>query len=330
MVLILAGVTLLVAPPTSAHELPSVPSPAYGNASGDVFPSGGQTFVPVDPANPRVPDEPPIPGIVPGNLSSLSRGEEAGSTATIAVPTPDGQVRIPVILEPPTLPNPVDPVGEENLTATVSPPMPSAGIPDPAAPGAADSAVVTDLPRLLSPAGAVGLAAGSAAAVSAGAHVSFEMRWRDYFPLASLLARLRRDRLLEHPTRRLVYAQIRETPGIRYRELLRTLGLPRGSLSFHLSQLERGGYVRSVRILGRTHFFVGESPPGPEALLLTVRQRRILEYLQSAPGASQREISAALGMSRSNVSYNIRALRALGLVEVRRSGQAARCFPCQG
>jgi predicted transcriptional regulator len=165
-----------------------------------------------------------------------------------------------------------------------------------------------------------------AAAVAVAGYVHQDVRWRDFAPLAGLFTRIRREKLLEHPVRELIYTEIRSNPGIHYRELLRKLGMPNGSLAFHFHHLERAGYIRSRRARGRRHLFSTELLPSTDSFLVTDRQRRILEFLRSRPGASERLIVKSLGMSRSNVSYHIGVLRSLGLVRTRRVGGRTLCY----
>lgn len=117
--------------------------------------------------------------------------------------------------------------------------------------------------------------------------------------------------------RRLVCETIHERPGIHYRELLRTVGLSNGTLAFHLDHLERGGYVRSFRVHGRRRLFPVGLRPQPQDFLITERQRGIVRFLRESPGASQHEVRQALALSRSSVSYNLRALVDLRIVEAR-------------
>lgn len=174
------------------------------------------------------------------------------------------------------------------------------------------------------PAAVLGVALQAGGTVAAAAYLSeglrpFEWaRWRDSLAALPLASRLRRDRLLDHPVRRLIYDSIRDHPGVHYRELLRLLGVSNGTLSFHLSHLERAGFVRSFRARGRKLLLPTDRDPRPGDFLVTERQRAIVEHLRGSPGASQRDVSSALGLSRSSVSYNLRILCALRIVEATR------------
>jgi DNA-binding MarR family transcriptional regulator len=151
-------------------------------------------------------------------------------------------------------------------------------------------------------------------------------RWRSSFATFPLIARLRRDRLLEHPVRRLIYDTVRAHPGVHYRELLRLLGISNGTLAFHLTRLERAGFVRSLRVRGRKVFLSTDRESRPGDFLVSERQVRIVEFLRTRPGSSQREIMDSLALSRSSVSYNVRSLCALEIVVARRDDGVSRYY----
>jgi len=56
---------------------------------------------------------------------------------------------------------------------------------------------------------------------------------------------------LRHGSKSLILNQIEESPGIRYRELLRLTGLTNGGLEYHLKILEKSQQVRVDRHDGR-------------------------------------------------------------------------------
>lgn len=91
--------------------------------------------------------------------------------------------------------------------------------------------------------------------------------------------------------------------------------------------LERAGYLRSVRVRGRRRLYASDRVANPEDFLVTVPQQEVLKFIQRSPGFSQQEIAAALGLSRSSASYNLRVLRALGIVVTESEARVARYFP---
>jgi len=65
--------------------------------------------------------------------------------------------------------------------------------------------------------------------------------------LLPLFARLRRQDVLDLKSRRSVMDVLRAQPGIHFRELLRALPMGSGSLHYHLSVLEKEGFIVARR-----------------------------------------------------------------------------------
>jgi predicted transcriptional regulator len=148
-------------------------------------------------------------------------------------------------------------------------------------------------------------------------HMQEALQWLWTQILVPLFSRLRREDLLENPHRQRMYEAIKESQGICYCELMRRLDTTYGLLSFHLQRLEDAALVKSHRVRGRRHLFTSDFEPDNRSLLANGRQKQILGYLKSAREASQADIAEALGISRSTVSYHLRALSLLGLVAER-------------
>lgn len=150
------------------------------------------------------------------------------------------------------------------------------------------------------------------------------------FVLAS--ARIRTEQILEHPTRKRIFEEIRRRPGIHYRELLRSLGISNGTLAYHLRQLENAGCVRSARAHGRKLLRTRQDELDGEVLLLTDRDRELLILLSEARASRMDELGVRCGLKASGVEHHLRRLRALGLVQTSREGRALvfACVPNAG
>ncbi len=148
---------------------------------------------------------------------------------------------------------------------------------------------------------------------------------RERWPSSCL--RARPAEMLDHPIRRKICEEIRRRPGIHFAEITRRIGTTHGNVSFHLSRLERAGYVYSKWIRGRRRLFGARSDAGlgPPAFV-SQSQQRILELLRIAPGVPQNHIGEVLGVCSSTVTYHIRLLRLIGLVDTRREKRSKRCY----
>ncbi|WP_297498353.1 ArsR family transcriptional regulator, partial [Thermococcus sp.] len=115
---------------------------------------------------------------------------------------------------------------------------------------------------------------------------------------------------------------IRGRPGVTFRELARKLGLGIGDLQYHLRKLEGEGKVFSKKVGKRRYIFPAGLEEDAQRLIVAIAtgtRRRILLLLLERP-RSQGEIAEALGVSQPTVSYHMRELEKLGVVEGVRNG----------
>lgn len=144
--------------------------------------------------------------------------------------------------------------------------------------------------------------------------------------LVPLYTKLKRDEVLDHFTRGKIYGYILANPGDHYNSIQKAVDVPNGTFAYHLHVLEKEGYIRSVRDgMNRLFFPAGMKIP-PREGNLRAGQRLIVEKILEEPGISQKEIAASLGVSPSTVSYHIRDLLEMGVVETERRGMSLRCY----
>jgi DNA-binding transcriptional ArsR family regulator len=121
-------------------------------------------------------------------------------------------------------------------------------------------------------------------------------------------------------TRVLLMKHIEQTPGIRYRELLRLTGLVNGVLSYHLSALERANVVKVNRESRITRYYPVNVSDKESSILKFVRHepiRQILLFILEHDMCTFNEIVDHTGKAPSTVSSHIKRLRGAGIVLVR-------------
>jgi predicted transcriptional regulator len=118
----------------------------------------------------------------------------------------------------------------------------------------------------------------------------------------------------------LLVKHIEQTPGIRYRELLRLTGLVNGVLTHHLAVLEKANVIKVYRESRVTRY----SPVGvsdkESAILKFVRHeptREILLFILENEMCTFNEIVDHTGKAPSTVSSHLKRLREAGIVSVR-------------
>ncbi|MGQ0536436.1 MAG: winged helix-turn-helix transcriptional regulator [Methanobacteriota archaeon] len=147
-------------------------------------------------------------------------------------------------------------------------------------------------------------------------------------PLVPAYTRASDHEVLESPVRARMYEYIRANPGVHVSGLSTALALGWGTTVYHLSRLERAHLVSS-RVGSRQRcFFENGGTYSPKeqverAMLKNEKARGIVEFLRETPGASQKQVADALGMSQALVSWHVKRLEAAGVVQRGRSGRAA-------
>ncbi len=138
-----------------------------------------------------------------------------------------------------------------------------------------------------------------------------------------LFYRLSAERALDQFTRGGIFGYVLANPGSSYTRVRDALRLSNGTLAYHLWILERTGFVRSVR-QGRFRLLYPEGVPVRKGSLALSRvQYAILDLLHDRGPMPQVEIARQLGLSRQRAHYNVKALRALSLVQPTPDGETA-------
>lgn len=121
-------------------------------------------------------------------------------------------------------------------------------------------------------------------------------------------------------TRVLLMKHIQQTPGIRYRELLRLTGLVNGVLSYHLSTLEKANVIKVNRESRITRYYPVNVSDKDSSILKFVRHepiRQILLFILEHDMCTFNEIVDHTGKAPSTVSSHLKRLRGAGIVLVR-------------
>lgn len=136
----------------------------------------------------------------------------------------------------------------------------------------------------------------------------------------------RRDPATRAVTRRgVVYEYVRGHPGSHVRGMARELGLATGDLQYHLSWLEKHGFVKTkksgfYRFVFPTMVFGDEE----EALLAILSQptpREILLSLLCEASATQGELARRVGCSQPTLSWHMSRLIESGVVRGKRASR---------
>lgn len=115
-----------------------------------------------------------------------------------------------------------------------------------------------------------------------------------------------------------VHEHVLAHPGAHLREIARALTLPLGTALYHLDQLATRGVLVARRDGRYKRFFVANTLGRRDKDLVTAFRhatpRRIAQTLLLAPGRTQRDMCDAIGVSRSTLSFHLKAMGEAGIV----------------
>ncbi|NPA47877.1 MAG: metalloregulator ArsR/SmtB family transcription factor [Thermococci archaeon] len=120
-----------------------------------------------------------------------------------------------------------------------------------------------------------------------------------------------------------IFEVIKRRPGVTFREITRELDVGVGTLQYHLRILEEEGRVFSKRIGGRRYLFPCEMRERAQRILMAIsteNRRKVLLALLDGP-LTQTKITKKTGMSQPSVSYHLKSLVELGVVQEKRVGR---------
>jgi len=172
-------------------------------------------------------------------------------------------------------------------------------------------------------AGAAGAALAAAALVAStegGKLAAFQ------FFLFPLYARRKRDELLDQENRGMIRGYLLVHPGDSYSDIRRNLGLSNGTLSYHLTVLEREGIIQSQTRGSRKLFFPREARLPNDGGGMHEVQLRMLRAVREIPGLAVTDLAGALGISSQLALYHLRDLAAKGRIRFERRGLRLRCY----
>ena len=125
--------------------------------------------------------------------------------------------------------------------------------------------------------------------------------------------------IVEHYTRGEILGYIKQNPGESYNNIKRDLEMSNGKLAYHLSVLEKGGFLKSVTDGMYRRYY-------PKKMMVTTYgritsvQEEILRRIEETPAITQKDLSKLVSLSTATINYHIRKLTNKGLITSSRTG----------
>jgi predicted transcriptional regulator len=138
-----------------------------------------------------------------------------------------------------------------------------------------------------------------------------------------LLIRIEQKDLLDNDVRSMVRTYIRLHPGAHYSAIKSGLGLPNGTLIYHLNIMEKNGLIYSQRDGRFKRFYPSGVKPATRPIL-TKFQEDILATIKETPGISKAELAYIFERDRQDINHNINVLMEKELIKIHK--QCGRVF----
>ena len=147
--------------------------------------------------------------------------------------------------------------------------------------------------------------------------------------LIPLYSRIQKEDVLDQFVRGQIFGFIKTNPGVHYNQIRRRMGIKNGTLSYHLSVLEKTDLIKSRRegLKYRAFYPSGMKFPQNERFRLTELQIKILDLIKERNGINQKEIAKKMGKKPQTINYNIKVLKQADLITVVKKGRKTFCYP---
>lgn len=137
----------------------------------------------------------------------------------------------------------------------------------------------------------------------------------------------KRADVFDNSNRARIYKYIITRPGAYLSEIVEKAGIDRGAVSYHIQILKAHHKIEAYRDSGKTRYFQNNSTYGEEekkvvsALQNSTNQRIILEILKGKCSTNA-ALSREIGISRGTVSWYMKQLKELDLIEENKMGRS--------
>ena len=147
------------------------------------------------------------------------------------------------------------------------------------------------------------------------------------FILVPLYTKIKREKVMDHFVRGRIYEFVCQNPGVNYSAIKQQFKLTNGTVTYHLSMLERQEFIRAKQDGIYKRYFSNNGAPAASDVEPMSLQLIIAKAIREQPGMTQKEIAKKLGSSKQLVSYHIRRMKKDGELETHRDGRSVRVFP---
>ncbi|MEE9151980.1 MAG: PKD domain-containing protein, partial [Thermoplasmata archaeon] len=159
------------------------------------------------------------------------------------------------------------------------------------------------------------IVAGVFVAIGLGGLLTEVGKWALLSLFIPLYSRIKKEKLLDQPTRHKIHGYIIGNPGAHFGLIKQDLGIPNGQLVHHLRQLTRAHIIYSHVDGSRKRFYPVDFPkPKNDRFYFSDTQERILGIVEENSGISQKNVASSVGISRQVACYHLTKMEQKGVI----------------
>jgi DNA-binding transcriptional ArsR family regulator len=170
--------------------------------------------------------------------------------------------------------------------------------------------------------------AGVFCAIGVGTLLTEVGKWGLLILFLPLYTRLKKEELLDQPTRYKIFGYIIGNPGAYFGLIKQDLELGSGQLVYHLKQLKDAKMIYSREDGVKKRFYPSHIPKpksGPHHI--SDIQDKILGIISNNSGIGQKKIASNIGISRQVAGYHLTIMEQKGIINKKNAGRENRYYP---
>ncbi|UCE39600.1 MAG: PKD domain-containing protein [Thermoplasmata archaeon] len=145
-----------------------------------------------------------------------------------------------------------------------------------------------------------------------------------------LYTRLKKEELLDQPTRYKIYGYVLGNPGAYFLLMKEVLELGSGQLVYHLKQLEEAKLIYSRVDGAKKRFYPAHVPKLKGGLHhLSAIEQKIFGIIRNNSGIGQKKIASTMGISRQVAGYHLTQMARKGMINKEVVGRRNRYYPSE-
>ena len=146
------------------------------------------------------------------------------------------------------------------------------------------------------------------------------------FPILGGYKKICRSNVLENKSRNRLYGFIKSCPGSYFSEIIKAIGLNRGTVEYHLGMMKAEDMIVFIKTNGKKHYFLNHSTYEKEEqtviaeLKNDVHRMIILEILNNQ-SVNHKTLAEKMGVSAPTITEHIKHLKEQGIVKAETKGR---------